>query len=439
MTGEHGVGMEKINQMCVQFSREELDAFLAVKRAFDPPCLLNPEKSSPRWHVAPNTARCMCMGRAELSRSRPLLGRTPYGFRPVGVVRPGHDGARRPQALFVMGGGSKSFYGNYRPVTPQDGHCLLDMTPYRGIVNYHPSELVVTVRAGTPLADLEAELAAHGQMLAFEPPHFGPAATVGGCVAAGLSGPRRMSAGALRDFVLGARLLDSDGRMLSFGGEVMKNVAGYDVSRLLAGSHGIFGALLEVSLAVVPKPMQEVTLARPATQAQALSCFAQWRGKPLPVSATSWSATPMAARACCACACPARRPRWPARGSRSAATRWNRTRRRPGGVAARADPHLLRTRQAAVAAGPAADRRRARSRSDAAGVGRRPALALWQLRGGAARARRQLGRARHAVPAGGHVRAGGWRVPSAGASAGADHAPPQARTPIPPGSSTPAA
>lgn len=199
------------------------------------------------------------------------------------TARAGH------KPLFVMGGGSKSFYGNYRPVTPQDGHCLLDMTPYRGIVNYHPSELVVTVRAGTPLADLEAELAAHGQMLAFEPPHFGPAATVGGCVAAGLSGPRRMSAGALRDFVLGARLLDSDGRMLSFGGEVMKNVAGYDVSRLLAGSHGIFGALLEVSLKVVPKPMQEVTLARPATQAQALSCFAQWRGKPLPVSATSWS------------------------------------------------------------------------------------------------------------------------------------------------------
>ena len=257
VTGEHGVGMEKINQMCVQFSREELDAFLAVKRAFDPPCLLNPEKSSPRWHVAPNTARCMCMGRAELSRSRPLLGRTPYGFRPVGVVRPGHDGARRPQALFVMGGGSKSFYGNYRPVTPQDGHCLLDMTPYRGIVNYHPSELVVTVRAGTPLADLEAELAAHGQMLAFEPPHFGPAATVGGCVAAGLSGPRRMSAGALRDFVLGARLLDSDGRMLSFGGEVMKNVAGYDVSRLLAGSHGIFGALLEVSLRSCRSPCRK--------------------------------------------------------------------------------------------------------------------------------------------------------------------------------------
>ena len=201
----------------------------------------------------------------------------------VMTARAGH------KPLFVMGGGSKAFYGNYRPVTPQDGHCLLDMTPYRGIVSYHPSELVVTVRAGTPLAELEAALAEHGQMLAFEPPHFSPAATVGGCVAAGLSGPRRMSAGALRDFVLGARLLDSDGRVLSFGGEVMKNVAGYDVSRLLAGSHGIFGAILEVSLKVVPKPMQEVTLILPSTQAQALASFALWRGKPLPISATSWT------------------------------------------------------------------------------------------------------------------------------------------------------
>ncbi|WP_342067559.1 glycolate oxidase subunit GlcE [Achromobacter kerstersii] len=201
----------------------------------------------------------------------------------VMTARAGH------KPLFVMGGGSKAFYGNYRPVTPQDGHCLLDMTPYRGIVSYHPSELVVTVRAGTPLAELEAALAENGQMLAFEPPHFGESATVGGCVAAGLSGPRRMSAGALRDFVLGTRLLDSEGRILSFGGEVMKNVAGYDVSRLLAGSHGIFGAILDVSMKVVPRPMEELTLVLPATQAQALASFALWRGKPLPISATSWT------------------------------------------------------------------------------------------------------------------------------------------------------
>lgn len=201
----------------------------------------------------------------------------------VMTARAGH------KPLFVMGGGSKRFYGNYRPVRPQDGHCLLDMTPYRGIVSYHPSELVVTVRAGTPLAELEAALAEHGQMLAFEPPHFTASATVGGCVAAGLSGPRRMSAGALKDFVLGARLLDSEGRILSFGGEVMKNVAGYDVSRLLAGSHGIFGAILEVSMKVVPRPMEEVTLVMSTTQAQALANFALWRGKPLPISATSWT------------------------------------------------------------------------------------------------------------------------------------------------------
>ena len=201
----------------------------------------------------------------------------------VMTARAGH------KPLFVMGGGSKAFYGNYRPVTPQDGHCQLDMTPYRGIVSYHPSELVVTVRAGTPLAELEAALAEHNQMLAFEPPHFGASATVGGCVATGLSGPRRMSAGALRDFVLGTRLLDSEGRVLSFGGEVMKNVAGYDVSRLLAGSHGIFGAILEVSMKVVPRPMEELTVSLSATEAQALANFALWRGKPLPISATSWT------------------------------------------------------------------------------------------------------------------------------------------------------
>jgi len=198
------------------------------------------------------------------------------------TARAGH------KPLFVTGGGSKSFYGNHRALTPQDGHCLLDMTAYRGIAGYHPSELVVTVRAGTPLAELEAELAANGQMLGFEPPHFSPSATVGGCVAAGLAGPRRVAAGSVRDFVLGTRLLDCHGRILSFGGEVMKNVAGYDVSRLLAGSLGIFGAILEVSLKVLPRPMEELTLVLDATQAEALETFAQWRTRPMPVSASCW-------------------------------------------------------------------------------------------------------------------------------------------------------
>jgi len=190
--------------------------------------------------------------------------------------------------LFITGGGSKRFYGNHRPVLPQDGHCLLDITPYHGIVNYQPAELVVTARAGTRLEELEDTLGREGQMLGFEPPRFGPAATVGGCVATGLAGPRRMSAGGVRDAVLGARLLDAHGHLLAFGGEVMKNVAGYDVSRLLAGSMGIFGAIVEVSLKVMPRPFAELTLRQSVTQAEALCRFAHWRARPLPVSAACW-------------------------------------------------------------------------------------------------------------------------------------------------------
>src|SRR5690606_17933232 len=131
---------------------------------------------------------------------------------------------------------------------------------YRGIVDYEPSELVVTVRAGTPLADLEAILARENQMLAFEPPYFSAGGTIGGAVASGLSGPRRQTAGAVRDFVLGVRLLDGRGEDLRFGGQVMKNVAGYDVSRLMVGALGTLGVLTEVSLKVLPKPADEATL-----------------------------------------------------------------------------------------------------------------------------------------------------------------------------------
>src|SRR5690606_16779039 len=131
---------------------------------------------------------------------------------------------------------------------------------------------------------------AHGQMLAFEPPRFGAAGTLGGCIASGLSGPRRMASGALSDFVLGTKLLDASGNVLHFGGEVMKNVAGYDISRLLAGSLGILGALVEVSIKVVPKPQFELTQVLAATEQQALDLCQQWRGRPLPLSATAWTA-----------------------------------------------------------------------------------------------------------------------------------------------------
>lgn len=188
--------------------------------------------------------------------------------------------------LVIQGGGTKDFYGEFVPES--SGAGVLDVSAYRGVVNYQPSELVVTARAGTPLEEVEQLLAEHGQMFAFEPPRLGASSTIGGCVAAGLSGPRRMCAGALRDYVLGTKLLDANGAVLRFGGEVMKNVAGYDVSRLLAGSLGIFGPILEVSLKVVPRPLAEQTLQLLCNEAGALERFNIWRSQPLPISATSW-------------------------------------------------------------------------------------------------------------------------------------------------------
>lgn len=185
--------------------------------------------------------------------------------------------------LQIRGGDTKHFYGN---VPAEQPGVFLDTTAYHGIVDYEPTELVLTARAGTRLADIEALLAEHGQMLAFEPPHFGSAATLGGCIAAGLSGPRRAAAGAVRDFVLGLRLLDGSGSDLRFGGQVMKNVAGYDVSRLMVGALGTLGVVLEVSLKVLPKPPAEVTLRLSMNEAAAIEQMNRWAGKPLPVSAT---------------------------------------------------------------------------------------------------------------------------------------------------------
>jgi glycolate oxidase FAD binding subunit len=185
--------------------------------------------------------------------------------------------------LRIRSGGSKDFYGNR--LAGENGR-ILDVTAYAGIGDYEPTELVVTARTGTRLADLEAELRKHDQMLAFEPPHFGSAATLGGCIATGLSGPRRASAGAARDFVLGVRMLDGRGDDLSFGGQVMKNVAGYDVSRLMTGSMGTLGLLLEVSLKVLPLPAMEMTLRMSMKEAEAIGRMNLWAGKPLPVSAT---------------------------------------------------------------------------------------------------------------------------------------------------------
>ncbi len=188
--------------------------------------------------------------------------------------------ARRP--LRLCGGRTKDFYGEGAEGSP------LDLTGYRGVVEYEPSELVLTARCGTRLSEIEGELAAHRQFLAFEPPSLGGDPTLGGVIAAGLSGPRRAHAGAARDFVLGAVLLAVDGEALHFGGKVMKNVAGFDVSRLLCGSLGILGPILEVSLKVMPLPREEQTLRFELSEAAALEAFNRWGGQPLPVSATAW-------------------------------------------------------------------------------------------------------------------------------------------------------
>lgn len=187
--------------------------------------------------------------------------------------------------LQIWGGGTKHFYGN--PVKRQ-GATNLDTTAYCGIIEYEPTELVITACAGTRLADLEAALDQQGQMFAFEPPHFGETATLGGCIAAGLSGPRRATAGAVRDFVLGVRMLNGRGEDCRFGGQVMKNVAGYDVSRLMVGAMGTLGLLLEVSLKVLPKPSTEMTLRMQLDEAAAIEKVNQWAGKPLPISATCY-------------------------------------------------------------------------------------------------------------------------------------------------------
>ena len=182
--------------------------------------------------------------------------------------------------LAVRGGGSKSFYGRRVEGAP------LDVKGHAGIVSYAPTELVVTARCGTPLAELEAALAEQGQMLPFEPPHFTGGATVGGMVAAGLSGPHRPWGGAVRDAVLGAKVLTGKGEILSFGGQVMKNVAGYDVSRLMAGSLGSLGVILEVSIKVLPRPAKVTTLVQEADAQTALERLTAWQGKAWPLSAS---------------------------------------------------------------------------------------------------------------------------------------------------------
>jgi len=191
--------------------------------------------------------------------------------------------AANMQTLRIQGGNTKNFYGEHNP-----SHVVLDTREHAGVVSYEPSELVVTVRSGTPLAELEQLLSTQGQCLAYEPPHFGASATVGGMVAAGLAGPSRAHVGSVRDHVLGAKLINGLGEELTFGGQVMKNVAGYDVSRVLAGSMGTLGLITEVSLKVLPTAPAEATLVCRLSQHDALELLHRWGGQALPLNASAW-------------------------------------------------------------------------------------------------------------------------------------------------------
>jgi glycolate oxidase FAD binding subunit len=199
--------------------------------------------------------------------------------RLIDHVRTAH-GAARP--LCIRGGGTKDFYGGAPAGEP------LRMAELAGISSYEPTELVVTARAGTPLADLEAALAAHGQCLPFEPPRFSPGGTVGGMVAAGISGPARAAVGSVRDHVLGVTLLNGQGELLTFGGQVAKNVAGYDVSRLIVGSLGILGVICEVSLKVLPVSRAAATVGFEFDERGALQWLHRWAREPLSLHASAW-------------------------------------------------------------------------------------------------------------------------------------------------------
>lgn len=194
------------------------------------------------------------------------------------------EAGKKNLALSIQGGNTKSWYGN-PSATP-----ILSTRSYQGILDYQPEELVITACGGTPIAEIESTLAKNNQILPFEPPHFGDDATFGGMIAAGLAGPARISAGNLRDFVLGTRLMDGRGEDLSFGGKVMKNVAGYDVSRLLPGSLGTLALLLEASVKVLPKPAATASLRCMMNASNALKMLNEWAGQPLPLNASAWIA-----------------------------------------------------------------------------------------------------------------------------------------------------
>ena len=188
------------------------------------------------------------------------------------------DAINDKRKLNITAGNSKAFYGGNIIGEP------VSVSEHSGIINYQPGELVITARAGTPLQEVEAILAEKKQRLLFEPPHFASTATLGGTIAADISGPVRPWSGSVKDALLGINMINGHGETLKFGGEVMKNVAGYDVSRLMVGSMGTLGILLDVSLKVLPAERKTITLVFDASEESAIQQCNKINRQYLPVS-----------------------------------------------------------------------------------------------------------------------------------------------------------
>ncbi|MEE9327775.1 MAG: glycolate oxidase subunit GlcE [Cocleimonas sp.] len=192
------------------------------------------------------------------------------------------DAVNNKQPLFIHAGKSKLFYGNEVIGKP------LDISKHTGVISYEPTELCITVRAGTRISELQKLLAEQQQILPFEPPIYSKNATIGGAIAAGISGPRRAYTGSIRDAILGVQMINGNAEIVNFGGQVMKNVAGYDLSRLMVRSQGILGVILSVSLRLLPKPSHDLTIRFDANQQQSLDFFQELRSKQHPITATVW-------------------------------------------------------------------------------------------------------------------------------------------------------
>jgi glycolate oxidase FAD binding subunit len=279
ITGEHGVGLEKRAYLPQMFGEEDMATMTRLRRAMDPKEIANRGKM-----LAVNDEFGMMndesQKRSDTGFADQVVGATSKLARPASVAEV-QEAVRSFERVALRGGGSKPGMA-----AAGDGVTVLDMRGLSGIVEYEPDEFVFTALAGTPLAEIAALLAQHGQYLPFDPPFVDAGATLGGAAAAGLSGPRRYRYGGLRDFVIGVRFVDGRGDLVRGGGKVVKNAAGFDLPKLLVGSLGRLGALVELSVKVFPQPAAFATLRADFTSlVAAVDAITSLTARPLDIEA----------------------------------------------------------------------------------------------------------------------------------------------------------